>query len=146
MNEAHLHLVINHFPIIGPILGFGILLIGIFLKNNTLKNTAYIIFIVSSLFGIASMSTGEEAEELVEKLPNIGHEIIHEHEEIAEKLALTLNILGLVAIFGLFLNLKNHVRAHIISYIAAVLGIIGIAIATQVGTTGGAIRHIELRK
>ncbi|CAM3977621.1 hypothetical protein FLBR109950_11330 [Flavobacterium branchiophilum] len=146
MNEAHLHLVINHFPIIGPILGFGILLIGIFLKNNTLKNTAYIIFIISSLFGIASMSTGEEAEELVEKLPNIGHEIIHEHEEIAEKLALTLNILGLVAIFGLFLNLKNHVRAHIISYIAAVLGIIGIAIATQVGTTGGAIRHIELRK
>jgi len=32
MNEAHLHLVVNHFPIIATILGFGILAVGVFRK------------------------------------------------------------------------------------------------------------------
>jgi hypothetical protein len=30
----------------------------------------------------------ERAEEMVEDMLNIGHQIIHEHEELAEKLAL----------------------------------------------------------
>ena len=34
MNDAHLHLVVNHFPIIGTILGLGILIAGIVLKNK----------------------------------------------------------------------------------------------------------------
>jgi hypothetical protein len=36
MNDAHLHLV-NHFPIIGTILGLGTLVAGILLKNNSVK-------------------------------------------------------------------------------------------------------------
>ena len=41
MNEAHLHMVVNHFPIIGMILGLIVLLGGLFLKNNTVKNVSY---------------------------------------------------------------------------------------------------------
>jgi putative effector of murein hydrolase LrgA (UPF0299 family) len=33
MNDAHLHLIVNHFPIMGTILGLGILIVGLFLKN-----------------------------------------------------------------------------------------------------------------
>jgi hypothetical protein len=33
---------------------------------------------------------------MVEDMPNIGHQIIHEHEELAEKLALVLYLLGIV--------------------------------------------------
>ena len=84
MNEAQLHMVVNHFPITGLIFGFGILIAGLVLKNNSIKNTAFGLFIVSALFAVFSMATGEGAEELVEDLPNIGHHIIHEHEEIAE--------------------------------------------------------------
>ena len=36
MNDAHLHMVVNHFPIIGIIFGLGILIIGFFLNNNIL--------------------------------------------------------------------------------------------------------------
>src|SRR5436190_1654711 len=90
MNDAHLHMVVNHFPIIGTIFGFGILIAGLVLKNKTLLNTSYAIFIVSAIFGAISMGTGEGAEELVEDMPNIGKQIIHEHEELAEKLAVVL--------------------------------------------------------
>jgi uncharacterized membrane protein len=40
MNDAHLHMVVNHFPIIGTIFGFGVLIVGLVLKNKTLQNTS----------------------------------------------------------------------------------------------------------
>ncbi|MFB0910014.1 MAG: hypothetical protein QMA99_03555, partial [Flavobacterium sp.] len=117
MNDAHLHLLVNHFPIIGTILGLGTLVAGIALKNNSVKNTAYCLFVVSAVFAALSMATGEGAEEMVEDMPNIGHQIIHEHEELAEKLALVLYLLGAVSIGGVFLNIKMHAKATLVSYI-----------------------------
>lgn len=146
MNDAHVHLIVNHFPITGLIFGFGILIAGLVLKNNSIKNTAFALFIVSALFAVFSMATGEGAEELVEDLPNIGHHIIHEHEEIAEKLALLLYALGLLSIYGFYLNIKNHSRAQLVSVIILFISAIGIVLALKTGTSGGEIRHIEIRE
>ncbi len=146
MNDAHLHLIVNHFPIIGTILGSGILIAGMFLKNNTVKNTAYSLFIVGAIFALASMATGEGAEEMVENMPSVGRKIIHEHEEMAEKLAIALYLLGLVAIAGFYLNIKNHAKARLVSYVAATVAIIGVLLAVQTGTTGGEVRHTEIRE
>lgn len=146
MNDAHLHMVVNHFPIIGTILGLGILITGMFLKNKSVINTAYILFVIAAIFGFASMNTGEGAEELAEKLPSVTHEIIHEHEEIAEKLALILYILGAVSLLGLYLNIKNHAKANLVTFFAIVIGGISVFLAQQTGTTGGEIRHTEIRE
>ena len=145
MNDAHLHMVVNHFPIIGIIFGLGILIIGFFLNNNIVKNVAYGLFIVGAIFAAVSMSTGEGAVEIVEDFPNIGKNIIHEHEEIAEKLALVLYVLGVVSLVGLYLNFKKHSKATLISIIAITIAIVGVFFAQQTGTTGGEIRHTEIR-
>ena len=146
MNDAHLHMVVNHFPIIGTIFGLGIAIAGLFFKNNVLKNTAYFIFIIAAIFGFLSMNTGEGAEEIVEDFPNIGKNIIHIHEEIAEKLALVLYVLGLTSLLGLYLNFKNHSKAALVSFLVTVIAVIAVFLAQQVGTTGGEIRHTEIRK
>jgi uncharacterized membrane protein len=138
-------MVVNHFPIIGTIFGLGILITGIILKNNTVKNTAYFLFIVAAIFGAFSMGTGEGAEEMVEDMPTVGKQIIHEHEEIAEKLAIVLYILGGISILGLYLNFKNHAQAKLVSYAALVVVIAGVFLAKEVGTSGGEIRHTEIR-
>ena len=145
MNDAHLHMVVNHFPIIGTILGLGILITGIILKNNSVKNTAYFLFIVAAVFAAFSMGTGEGAEELVEDMPSVGKQIIHEHEEMAEKLAIVLYVLGVVSLGGLFMNFKNHSKATLVSYAAVVVAVVGVFFAQQTGTTGGEIRHTEIR-
>ena len=145
MNDAHLHMVVNHFPIIGTILGLGILIVGIILKNNSVKNTAYALFIVAALFALASIATGDGAEELVEDMPNIGKRIIHEHEEIAEKLAIVLYLLGAISILGIVLNLKNHSKAKFISFVAVIVAIVGAYLTILAGTSGGEIRHTEIR-
>jgi uncharacterized membrane protein len=138
-------MVVNHFPIIGTILGLGILITGIILKNNSVKNTAYFLFIVAAVFAAFSMGTGEGAEELVEDMPSVGKKIIHEHEEMAEKLAIVLYVLGVVSLGGLFMNFKNHSKATLVSYAAVVVAVVGVFFAQQTGTTGGEIRHTEIR-
>ena len=145
MNDAHIHLLVNHFPMIGMIFGFGILIAGILFKNNAVINVSYFIFIVVAILAFISMSSGEGAEDLVEDLPNVGKQIIHEHEEVAEKLALVLYILGAVSLFGLYANLKNHSKAKLTSYLALVIAIVGVVLAKSVGTSGGEIRHTEIR-
>jgi hypothetical protein len=91
------------------------------------------------------MGTGEGAEELVEDMPSIGKQIIHVHEEMAEKLAIILYVLGAISVAGLFLNYKKHAKAQLISYLALIVAIIGVFFAQQTGTTGGEIRHTEIR-
>ena len=145
MNDAHLHMVVNHFPIIGTIFGLGILIAGIFMKNTVIKNVAYILFVVAAIFAAVSKATGEGAEEIAEKLPSVTDQIIHEHEEMAEKLALVLYALGAISLLGLYLNFKNHTKAVAVSYIVLVVAFIGVFFAKQTGTTGGEVRHTEIR-
>ena len=146
MNEAHLHMVVNHFPIIGTILGLGILVAGFIFKNNTIKNTAYSLFVVGAIFSAVSMATGDGAERMVEDMPSVGHHIIHEHEEIAEKLALIMYILGIASIIGFYMNVKKNAKAKILSFIILALSIGATIIAVNVGTSGGEVRHTEIRE
>ncbi|WP_162128216.1 DUF2231 domain-containing protein [Flavobacterium phycosphaerae] len=146
MTEAHYHLVVNHFPIIGTILGLGILIAGILSKNTVLKNVAYVLFVIAAVFAAVSMATGEGAEEVVEDMPGIGKQIIHEHEEMAEKLALVLYVLGVVSLLGLYTNFKKHSKAQLVSFLALLVAVVAVFLAQQVGTSGGEIRHTEIRK
>ena len=145
MNQAHLHMVFNHFPIIGLFFGIGILAYGIFKKQTVLVNTAYVIFIFCMIMAKATMMTGEGAEEIVEEL-GISNKIIHEHEELAETFMKVLYVLGLLSIAGLVTNLKNHAKAALISYVVVVFAIGSAILSKYVGTSGGEIRHTEIRE
>jgi len=146
MNDAHLHMVVNHFPIIGTIFGLGILIVGLFLKNKSIQHTAYVLFAIAAIFGFLSMNTGEVAEELVEELPNVGDEIIHENEEIAEKFVILLYLTGAVALLSLFMSVKNHAKAKFFAYATLILAIGTAVLSKNVGTSGGEIRHTEIRE
>jgi len=145
MNDAHLHMVVNHFPIIGTIFGLGILITGIVLKNKTVKTVAYVIFIIAALFGAFSMGTGEGAEELVEDMPSVGKQIIHEHEELAETFALLLYIIGAFSILSIYFSIKKIVFEKYTSLLVVAIALIAVYFAKQVGTSGGEIRHTEIR-
>lgn len=146
MNDAHLHMVVNHFPLVGTIFGLGILVVGMVLKNKSLKNTAYVVFIISAIFGAFSMGTGEGAEEIVEDFPNIGKEIIHKHEEWAEKLALLLYALGVLSLLSLILSIRKHHFERYTAIMILILAIVAVFLVKEVGTSGGEIRHTEIRE
>lgn len=144
MNPAHLHLIVNHFPIIVPIIGFLVMVCGIILKSEILKRTAYVLFIGGAIFSFMANATGEGAEETVEHLQGVSHKLIHEHEESAEVFGILSYILGGISVLGLWANIKAKSFSAIISYIAIAFSAVVLFFAQQTGTSGGEIRHPEI--
>ncbi|MBP4138807.1 DUF2231 domain-containing protein [Flavobacterium geliluteum] len=145
MNEAHYHLVLNHFPIILPIVGLMVIIGGFIVKSEIIKRTAYCIFIFGALAAFAAMATGEGAEEVVEHMDGISKSIIHEHEEKAELLALLSYVLGIISVLALWSNWKRKSYSNYVAYAVIVCSFIVLFFAQQTGTTGGEIRHSEIR-
>lgn len=144
MNQAHLHLVFNHFPLIGTIFGLGILIFGLFKNSQTLKETGLVLLVISALLVFPTMKTGEGAEEIVEGI-GISKTIIHEHEELAEKFFWLIIITGISAILSFVALRKKLAFVKIILIITTLLAIASIVLGKFVGTTGGEIRHTEIR-
>lgn len=145
MDELHLHLVVNHLPIIFPIVGIIILLIGIFSKSKVTKRNAYVIFILGAITSAVAMGTGEAAENSATKIAGLSENLIEIHEEISEIFAGLTYALGAVSLVALIASFKNFVISKYAPYIVGLLAIIALFLAQKVGTTGGEIKHNEIR-
>lgn len=147
MNDAHIHLVVNHFPIIGAIFALGVLLFGIILSSNPTKNVAYVLFIVVAVFAFISDKTGGGAAHMLKEMPNVdlGKDTIKTHAQLGGKFALVSYLLGVVSLVGLFLNIKKNSREKLVSFLVLIIAAVALYLGKEVGTTGGEIRHTEIR-
>lgn len=145
MNNTHLHLVVNHLPIIFPVVGIILLVIGIFTKTEVSKRNSYFIFILGALASIAAMATGEGAEEGVENLPGVAESLIETHEEAAELFAGLSYILGGISTVALFASFRNYTFYKIMPFTVGLFALATLFFAQKAGTTGGEIRHTEIR-
>jgi uncharacterized protein YacL len=145
MNQAHWHLVVNHFPIIFPIVGIIVMISGLVIKSNAVKNTAYMIFILGAIATVFAMKTGDEAEDIVENITGVTENYIESHEEAAEVFAVFSYILGGISLIGFYIELKKIKLSFIFSIITLLFSIIVLFFGKQTGTTGGEIRHTEIR-
>lgn len=145
MNGAHWHLVVNHLPIIFPIVGVILMITGLISKSEAVKRTAFMIFIIGALTAIAAMNTGEGAEEVVEKIAGISENYIETHEETAETFALLSYILGGLSLLGLWISFKHKSFSNILSFFTLAFALVVLYFGKEAGTTGGEIRHTEIR-
>lgn len=145
MNGAHWHLVVNHLPIVFPIVGI-LVMIGAYLaKSETVKRTALMIFVMGAITAFSAMSTGEGAEEVVEHLSGVSEASIETHEELAEVFALLTYVLGALSLIGLWASFKQKRIAALIYIVCLVLSLVVVFYAKETGTSGGEIRHPEIK-
>ncbi|MFN4254831.1 MAG: T9SS type A sorting domain-containing protein [Saprospiraceae bacterium] len=97
MDSTHLHLILNDFPIIGTIVGTGIMAYGYFTQSEATKKAALWTWAVMALIAIPVFLTGEPAEESVEGLAGVSEAIIEQHEEAAELAIWVMEALGLLS-------------------------------------------------
>jgi uncharacterized membrane protein len=147
MNDAHLHMIFNHLPIIFPIVGIIILIGGFLTRSEIVKRTAFLVFILGAIFTIPAFNTGEGAEEIVEEIgTKIDHHFIHEHEELAETFALLSYALGFISIVALWSNYTKKSFSNLIAILVLAGSFVVVFFAQKTGTSGGEIRHTEIRK
>jgi glucan phosphoethanolaminetransferase (alkaline phosphatase superfamily) len=146
MNEAHFHLLVNHLPIVGILIGFFVLITGFLLKKTEVKVTALGIFVFSALASVAAFYSGDGAEEIVERIPGISETLINQHEESAELFFTGMLILGAISLVTMFLEIKKSKFSGFGFILVFLLAIATGVLAKNVGTSGGEIRHTEIRK
>lgn len=145
MNDAHLHLIINHFPIVGLLLGTLVLIAGLLLRKSEVKLTAFGIYVFTAITATVANKTGEEAEEILEEIAGVSHSLIHTHEEYAETFFVLALILGAISLLGFVAEMKKMKFANLLTFAILLFAIAASVSATYVGTSGGEIRHPEIR-
>ncbi|CAN5124867.1 hypothetical protein BH09BAC5_BH09BAC5_18940 [soil metagenome] len=144
MNQTHIHLLINHLPIFGSILGGLVLVHGLWTKSNQTKIAAYNVLIISSLGAVIAYLTGEAAEETVENLQGISKTMLDQHEDASVFALVALIVLGVASLIGLFLTLKKSSFTRTIAVVTLFISLISFGIIARTGYLGGQIRHTEL--
>lgn len=145
MNEAHLHLLMNHLPVIGSGFGLAFLFVALVRHNRTLYNAAMAIIVFCALATIPVFLTGEPAEEIVEHLPGVTHDVIEEHEEAAKFALIGVEIVGALALVGGFRSLRGRPLPNGYGWVVFVgLGVVT-ANMLRTANLGGQIRHTEIR-
>ena len=145
MNYPHLHLLINHLPVLGSIFSLLLVLLAMRRRSRDLTRLALWVTLVAGLSVWPAHLTGDEAHEQVENYPAFDHDTTHEHEDAAD-FALAW-MLATAAAAGVTLYLGRGERTEPRWARGAVLLCLAFSVAVLARTAwlGGAIRHAEIR-
>ena len=145
MNWAYFHLVINHFPIIGVIIGTTLLAAGMVFKSQGVKISGLGTILFAALMGIIAYMTGDPAEEAVKTLPDVAKSLVSRHENMATIGMYLLIPAGLMAAVSIYSIWKKERSFRFLFIITLLLSMISSAAMVYIGRTGGQIRHSEFR-
>lgn len=143
MDATHVHLLLNHFPILGTLIGAAVMLWGMVRHDKTIRAVAAVIVMAMAVMAIPVYLTGEPAEERVEHLAGVSEAMIEEHEEAAELAIAIMTVAGLASLLALLLQYRSGSKVPFA--IAWLLTLGAVAAMAWVGYYGGQIRHSELR-
>jgi len=144
MNATHIHLIITHLPIFGSILGSIVLSYGLATKSTYTQNASYLVFIISAVGAGIAYLTGEAAEETVEHIQGVVHDVIESHEESAKLALISMGILAVFSVVSLYFNYRKERFAHTLALITLILSLISFGFSAYTGYLGGKIRHTEI--
>lgn len=145
INFAHLHLILNHLPVMTMPVALVFFVFSIYNKNKDLKKFSLFIIAAAAATVVPVFFTGEPAEEIVEGVVGVSKRLIHDHEETAElSLILTL-IAGVFSILMLFYEQKFVFLKKYGNKVVLALCLLSLGFLVFTANKGGKIRHPELR-
>ena len=145
MNNAHVHLMVNHLPIAGLLIGILVLITGLVLKKTEVRLTGLGVFIFSAIASVFAFYTGEGAEEVVENVAGISETLIHAHEEYADSFFTLTLILGGISCIIFITEVRKFSLSKYLVMLCLLVAIADGILAIYVGASGGEIRHTEIR-
>jgi len=144
MSITHLHLLLNHFPIIGTLIGIGLLAFALVRKSDQLAKASLGLFVALGIIAVVVFLTGEPAEEAVEHLPGFSEAITERHEDLALYATIAIGVLGAGAL-GALAAFRRRSLPRWVTMASFGFSIVVGGLMSYTGLVGGQIRHTELR-
>jgi len=150
MNLAHLHILLNHVPIIGTLITLGVFLVSLAAANDDMKQVSLALFSLIALLAIPTYISGSGAQESLKDTSEVSMTLIEFHQGAALLAFIMMEITGVVSLMGLLRFSRTEknpwtsgpARATLFAVLvlaAATSGLMAVA-----GNTGGNIRHSEI--
>jgi uncharacterized membrane protein len=144
MSTIHIHLLLNHIPVVGSLLVVVLFAAAFFLKETVSTKFALAFTAAIAAVAVVVYFTGGAAEDAVKELAGVTESAISRHEEAAEVTTIAIGILGVLSALALFM-----VRSRRAPRWLALAGLVGgIAVSGLMAWTanlGGQIRHTEIQ-
>lgn len=144
MNQTHLHLLINHLPVFGSLMGLIVLIYGIVSKSDQVRIAAYLVLIVSAIGGTIAYFTGDNAAETIRDLPDVSKDMIETHANAAFFALIAFALVGVVSLLAIFMT-RRQVRTKLMTYVVLILTLWAFSVVARTAYVGGQIRHSEIR-
>ena len=145
MSWAHIHLALNHVPVVGLPIVILVLLAALVRRSTELAKAGFALLVLIAAATIIVQLTGESAEELVENLPGYSESLVERHEELALVATIGMSVVGLAALFGL---VRFRGDGAVPTWYGGSVLVLALVVAALMGWTaylGGQIRHSEIR-
>jgi len=150
MNLPHVHLLLNHIPIIGTLITLGLFLVSLVAKRDDMKQISLALFALIALMAIPAYMSGSGAQQALQESTEISTATIETHQGAAFIAFIFMEITGLFSLMGLWRfsrTAKNPWESGPARF--NLLAVLLLAIATSglmsvAGNTGGEIRHEEI--
>lgn len=144
MDAAHIHLLLNHVPVLGTFFGLALLGYGLARDSDEILKAGLGTLVIVGIAAVVVYLTGEPAEELVEGVAGVSHSALEAHEETALWATWGGGVLGAVALAGLWRYRRAPVaRAFAIATLVLTVATSGLMAWTA--NSGGKVHHPELR-
>jgi uncharacterized membrane protein len=145
MDLTHIHLLLNHFPTIGYIIGGGLFVLSLIAKSDDLKRASLVILLGIALIAIPTYMSGNGAADGIKTLPGVTKSMIETHEGAA-LVAMTFMLLtGAFAWLGLW-QIRRLARVPNWNLaVILVLTLVSFGLMARASNLGGEIRHAEIR-
>src|SRR5690349_20350048 len=102
MNLAHVHLLLNHLPILGTLIALAMFLVALVMDQNDLKQVSLALFALIALFAIPTYMSGSGAEEMIKDSPDVSMDAIETHQGSALIAFIFMELTGAFALIGLW--------------------------------------------
>ena len=142
----YIHVVLNHLPIYGSILGALALAISLILRSRAAQVTALILTLIAGVSSYPVFVTGQRAYKTIRSTSDdAGSDWLDEHMERAEKTIGAFYFLAVLAIASLIVPIKWQKSAVPLASLTLAAAILCSGIAVYIAQAGGRVRHTEFR-
>ena len=140
-----MHLLLNHFPIVGLIFSFLVLCFGLIRSKKDFVQVALSLTVLSGALAIPTYLTGEPAEDVIKNLPVFSESIVEEHEKAGLFAVWAMVISAVASATGLFFSIKKNEIPKKLVIVIVVLHVWALSVVARTNYLGGKISHTEVR-
>jgi len=145
MNLAHVHLLLNHFPTIGMLVGLGLYIVAILARSDDLKRASLGVFFFIALLSIPTFASGTAARLALAKTPEVSMAMIDTHETAAFEALGVMELTGALAWLGLWQYRRLSRLPQGTVAVILLTGLVTFGLMARAANIGGEIRHPEIR-